>query len=191
MPPGKAGQIDVVAVGRYDGNILPLIIRNNTERDVVNVSVSAVARDAAGQLIAAGGDQGFSPNLVRSGEYTFGYVYFGGATLPPDATFEFEVTAKDVAAARFVGQVDLEVLEASFLGDRIVGVLRNASDELVKGPFKVIALCLDAQGSILGHFLEFADKERAEPNDTVPFQIDIYRGVDCTHFLVAGSGFSF
>jgi len=190
LPAGEKGKIDVVLQGAYDGNILPIIIRNNSTEAIGRVTVSATARSSGGDLIAAGGDQGFNPNTVEPGGYTLGYIYFDQAALPSDTTFVFDVNYSSPDSGSF-SAVDLSVVEASYLGDRIVGEFKNDSDVVVSGPIGISVVCLDASGAILSHETGFTDKDQAQPGESVPFQVAFYSGVDCTNFLVAGSGYSF
>ncbi len=152
------------------------------------MTVSAVVRDADGNMFGVGGDQGFNPNLVRPGEITLGYVYFGGIDLPPDATFEFEVDAKPASEAEYENIRDLEVIEQSLVEDRIVGMLQNSHDEHVSGPIEVMVFCFDTEGVLLDDHSDYVDKGGAAPGDTVPFQVDL-RG-SCPVFLVAAYGFT-
>lgn len=190
FPDGEAGTISVVTVGKYAGNVLPVIVRNNTGSAVIRVEVSAVASDKDGKMLASGGDQGFKPNLVKPGEITMGYVYFGSAELPEDAKFEFETSAKDLEGdfATFENIRDLEVVDFSQVSDRVVGNLRNQYDEEVGGPISVVAYCFNDKNELLGQFSAFTDKDNAAPRDTVPYQIDLRK--ECPIFLIAGSGFS-
>jgi hypothetical protein len=187
LPAGESGMLAVVATGSYDGVDLPVVVRNNTGEAVIRVTVSAVARSADGKMLAAGGDQGFNPNLVRPGEITLGYVYFGGVDLPPDVTFEFETSARSASKDEFENIRDLDVIDQSFIEDRIVGMLRNPHNERVSGPISVAVVCFDTEGALLGDYNDFTEKDEAEPGDTVPFQVGV-RG-PCPVFLVAASGF--
>lgn len=188
LPAGELGVPTVVAVGSYTGSILPVVLRNNTGEDVRRMTVSAVVRDADGNMLGTGGDQGFKPNLVRPGQITLGYVYFGGIDLPPDATFEFDVDAKPASEARFENIRDLDVVEQSFVEGRIVGMLQNSHDEHVSGPIGVAVFCFETEGVLLGYYHDYTDKDEADPGDTVPFQVDV-RG-SCPVFLVAAYGFT-
>ncbi len=91
LPEGEAGELSVVATGPYDGNLLPIVARNNTGEDIIRITAVATALNPAGQVIASGNDQLFSPNLVRSGGLAFGYAYFGGIELPEDTEFEIDL----------------------------------------------------------------------------------------------------
>lgn len=190
LPAGTAGKVEVVLAGVYDGNTLPIIVRNNTDADIADLKVSATAKTASGDLIAAGGDQGFRPNVVTAGSYGIGYLYFDGAALPGDATFEFNVTYEK-PGGRFVSALDLTYQEANFLGDRIVGVMKNDHDETVTGPLGIAVACLGADGSILEVQQGYADQEEVPAGGTVPFQVSFYSGVDCSAFVLAGSGYNF
>lgn len=191
LPPGEANKLDVVLVGPYDGNLLPIVVRNNTDKDLKRLSVTATARTADGQLIAAGGDQGLNPYVVTAGSYSVGYIYFDGIALPADASFEFEVNGEASAGIDSFDKVDLTVKDASFLGDRIVGEFVNGSDVTVSGPISIAVVCVAGNGSLISFDQGFSDKDKAAPGETVPFQVSFYDGVDCTNFLVAGGGYSF
>jgi len=83
LPAGAAGKLEVVTVGIYDGTELPLIVRNNTDKPLERLSVSGVARTVDGQLIAAGGDQGLNPSVVRPGEYALSISTSMASLYPP------------------------------------------------------------------------------------------------------------
>jgi len=188
---GKNRQLSIVATGIYDGTSIPLIVRNNTGKDIVRVQVTGVARSADGKLLASGGDQGFGPNVLHSGDYAIGYVYFSGIDLPADAKYEFETSSTDVVDDSYDSIRDLVVTEADSLDGRIVGFLQNNFKETVKGPMGVKVMCVGADGTLLGMFQGYTDKDSAKSAEKVPFQVDIYGQVDCTNFLVAASGYKF
>jgi hypothetical protein len=188
---GKKHEISIVGTGVYDGTSIPLIIRNNTGKAVIRIQVTGVARSADGKLLASGGDQGFGPNLVHPGEYAIGYVYFGGAQLPPDATFTFETSSTDATDNKYENIRDLTITEADNVDGRIVGFLQNDYKETVSGPIGVDVMCIGGDGSLLGFFQGFTNKDSAKSGEKVPFQVDTYGQVDCTNFLVTGKGYSF
>jgi hypothetical protein len=191
LPAGEPGEISVIAVGPRSSNSssVDIVVRNNTDKIVRRIAVSAVARAKDGSLFASGGDQGFHPNVVRPGEIALGYVYFGAnVELSPDLTFEFEGTAQPADEDRYENIRDLEVVEASLVANkRVVGMLRNPYDKPVTGPIEAVVACFDSKGALLGYYSDFTDKETADSGATVPYQVDI-RG-PCPVFLVAGSGF--
>jgi len=189
IPGGAESELSVVLVGRYDGNSLPLVVRNNTDQEVADVSVSAVARGADNALLATGGDHEFKPNNLVPGDVTMGFIYFDGAELPPGVTFEFDVSASEPSDGSF-SRRDFVVDEAALVGDRVVGVLSNPHSEDLRGPFNVYLLCLGDDGSVLGFHQDYTDKEAASPGETVPFQVTMYGEVSCPHFIVAASGYN-
>lgn len=189
LPEGEPGELSVLAVGPYDGNVLPLVVRNNTDEDVIRIEAAAIARNPAGQLIASGGDQLFGPNLVRPGGIAIGYAYFGGIDLPPDAEFEVELDATPATDDEFENIRDLEVIEASTTEGRVIGVLRNGYDEPIGGPIGANLVCFDADGDLLIHARDYLDEDEVDPGEDATFQVSPF-GVDaCPIFLVAGSGF--
>jgi len=186
---GEPGKISVIAVGPATPNKswIDVVVRNNTDKSVRRIAMSAVARTKDGKLFASGGDQGFNPNVVRPGEIAFGYVYFGDAKLSPDLSFEFEPTARPADGGDNIR--DLEVVEPSLVAnERIVGMLRNPYDETVSGPIDATVFCFDAEGALLGRDSDYTDKDTVAPGATVPYQVDIQGS--CPIFLVTGSGFA-
>jgi hypothetical protein len=61
----------------------------------------------------------------------------------------------------------------------------------VSGPIGVDVMCIGGDGSLLGFFQGFTNKDSAKSGEKVPFQVDTYGQVDCTNFLVTGKGYSF
>lgn len=188
LPEGEPGVLSVLATGSYDGNVMPIIIRNNTGQDVIRVTVVVTARNPAGQVIASGGDQLFSPNLVRSAGVAFGYAYFDGIALPPDTTFETSLDATSATEDEFENRRDLEVVEASTLEGRVVGTLQNVYDEELTGPISTEAVCLDEAGNVLNFLQSYSNKESVAPRESFSFQVDNFMSSSCPLFLVAGSG---
>jgi len=188
LPPGEPGGFSIVAMGTYDGNILPFVVRNNTGEPMVSLSATGHAWNAAGQLIATGDDHNLNPNLVRPGGLSLGYIYFGGVDLPPETTFQIEVEGTPAAEEAFELQRDLEVVEAAFVDGRVVGTLRNGYDELLNGPFRVQLGCFDQDGALIALERDYSPEDDAEPGETVTFQSPGFRTLDCPLFLVAGSG---
>jgi hypothetical protein len=188
LPPGEPGVLSVVAVGPFDGNVLPIIVRNNTGQDVIRIKATASALNPAGQQVAVGGDQLFNPNLVRSGGLSIGYAYFGGADIPADSTFKIDLESTPATDDQFENIRDLEVVEATVVDGRIVGTLTNIYDATLTGPVGVVGACFDENGSLLAHVRGFANDESIDPSENVQFQIDNYSGYGCPLFLVAGSG---
>ncbi len=188
LPEGDAGELSVVAIGQYDGNVVPIVARNNTGEDIIRITAVVTARNPAGQVIASGNDQLFNPNLVRAGGVSFGYAYFGGVELPQDTTFEVDLDATPATDDEFENIRDLEVLEASTIDGRVVGTLRNIYDVELTGPIGISAVCFDEAGGLLSHQQSYSSAETLGPQETVTFQVENYQTGICPQFLVAGSG---
>ncbi len=187
LPAGEPEKLSVIAVGKYDGNILPIVVRNNTSHDIIRTQVSAIARSSDGSMLATGGDQTFKPNYVKPGEITLGYIYFDQATLPDDAKFEFEVTAADPKTTIYENIRDLDVIEQNLLQNRIVGMLKNSQEGTVSGPIQAVVYCFDEQGTLLSYSADFTSKDTAAPGESIPFQVELFKST-CPIYLVAGSG---
>jgi len=189
LPDGEPGILSVIVVGKYDGNILPVVVRNNTAENVIRIHVSTTARSADGSMLAAGGDQGFKPNYVKPGEIALGYIYFDfDTTLPDDAKYEFEVTADNPETASFENIRDLDVIEQNQVENRIVGMLKNSQNVVVNGPIEVAVYCFTEEGALLGYHSDFTSKDTAKPDETIPFQVELYND-GCPIFLVSAYGF--
>jgi hypothetical protein len=81
FPVGDPGKVDVVQIGELSkdagGATLPVVIRNNTDKGVAHVDLSAVARGSSGKVVATGSSQGFEPAQIQPGEPALGFIYFG------------------------------------------------------------------------------------------------------------------
>lgn len=191
LPSGNAGELAVVSYGFYDGMSLPVLLRNTTDGAFVRVSVSVSVRDSAGNLLAVGEVNDVKPARLEPGSYAFGSAYFDFATFPSDATFEFVATGEAADAASFIGQYDLTVQDASYLGDRIVGTAVNDQPMTLQGPFSVDAACFGPDGSLLGIANDYAPAETADSGATVPFQVSLFSVPSCDIFLIGASGWDF
>jgi hypothetical protein len=190
LPQGDPGELSVVAVGAYDGNILPFVVRNNTGEAVISLSATGKALNSAGQLIGTGGDQMLNPNLLRAGGLSMGYIYFGGAVFPADTTFLITVTGTPAAQEKFENQRDLEVVEAALVDGRVVGTLRNGYEEPLNGPFGVQVACFDTSGGLTYLKKVYTPEQHADAGAQATFQATFFEPVDCSRFLLAGGGFS-
>lgn len=190
IPAGDAGELSVVAVGSLDasGAILPVLVRNNTSREVADVTISGVARSADGRVLAAGGSQFVRPHYVLPGTLALGYIYFDGVDIPSNAAFEFEVEATPPGEVQYDSTRDLEIVEASLFEDRVVGELQNAQDGVIEGPIGVSVLCFDLDGALLGQHQAFVEESGLPPGETVSFQATLATlGQGCPAFLIASS----
>lgn len=187
LPQGEPGVLSPIAVGSYDGNLLPIVVRNNTGEDVIRITAVASAMNPAGQLTATGNSQMFNPNIARSGGVSIGYAYFGGTQLPPDTTFEIALDAQPATDHQFENIRDLEIVEASAIEGRVVGTAQNTYDVTLAGPIGFAATCFDQAGTLLAHMQGFSSQQQLAPDETLAFQVDNFSGSPCPLFLVAGS----
>lgn len=196
VPAGESGELSVVAYGTPDpyGAGLPVIIRNNTSKEVVGVTLNATARDADGSLLGAGDGQTIQPFRIVPNGLAIAQVYFGGTEIPPDAEYEFDLEPIESSEARFRSEQDLEIVEAELFEDRIVGTFENTSEETITNGITASSVCLDEEGTVLGYDLGFVETGELAPGETVSFQITLLSsqisGNGCPAFLVAGSGYA-
>ncbi len=195
LPAGESGELSVIAVGRmdeYSAGSLPVVVRNNTGKDVDGIKLSATARDASGALLGAGNALFVNPRVIIAGGVAIGAVFFGGAALPADATYDFEIDPVPANEARYSSYRDLDVVEAAVFEDRVVATLENTTDEPINGPIFVNVVCFDTEGNLLTHNIGNSDVASVEPGETVSAQIMIFSylitGEGCPAFLVAGYG---
>lgn len=188
LPAGDPGVAAVVAVGAPVGSLVPLVVRNNTGADVFLRNVLGTARDAAGTLVASAQVSSFSPYLLRSGQVAVGFVNFGFSGLPVDATFEFAPDVQPVATGRSERQ-DVEIVEISVQGNRIVGLVRAREDLGVRGTISVVGVCFDADGSVRGYYNAYANKDALAPGETAGFDARIEGTGSCDAFVIGSYGF--
>ncbi len=184
LPAGRPGRIDVVATGPYD-DLLPVVVRNNTNATATRIKVSGSAHTPSGKLLAVGEDQTLSPNVVKPGEISFGYVYFDGAELPADARFRISATW-DRSLAKYENRRDLVLINAGGVADRIVGFARNLHKDRVTLA-EADAACFSSTGKLLGTVSDSLAQDTIRAGQRVPFQISLYD--ECPKFLVAVAGY--
>jgi hypothetical protein len=192
---GEQGKVAVVAIGKtinsdFGSASVPVVVRNNTPDYVTRIQVSGAARAPDGTLLAAGGDQGITPNLVYPGEVAFGYLYFGDVNLPEGTTFDLATEYEPAGASieEFENTRDLEVTEVSLVENRIVGLLRNQYGETITGPISIEVACFDPQGQMLGPEDSYADRDTVTAGESIPYQVELYE--DCPVYLVTASGYA-
>lgn len=196
LPRGARGVLTVVAQGPYQQEqSVPVVVRNNTARTAIRVSVSGTASSPSGRLLATGKDQGLNPNVVKPGEIAFGYVYFNGVHLPGSARFRFKVTKAPPDEVQFENRRDLVVVESHRVQERIVGTLRNGYGVRVIGPIQASVACFSSAGRLLYTANNFTDEDNVAARGTLPFQVDTTppygtSGFSCPVYLVAASGYT-
>jgi len=188
LPAGRQGRIDIIKRGTYDGNSLPIVVRNNTSQTAIRIKVTGVAKSTSGKLLATGADQTLYPNVVKPGEIAFGYVYFSGANLPANA--RFGLTASwDRSLAQYENIRDLVITQAAQAGDRVVGMAQNRYRVVVSGPISAGMVCFSSSSTLLGDHSDFADQDRVSAGGRLPFQVETL-GDPCPVFLVGVKGFT-
>jgi len=200
VPAGEPGKVVVVVVGPVptDQSVLysvPIIIRNNTDKAVGRVAVTASALDASGKpvpglsrdtkgnLATVAYSQGFQPVSIEPGQAALGAVYFRAkSAIPVDATFEFTIETSEPGA----DSVSLKPTEANLAGGRVAGTAANTTGKPLKGPFEAHIFCFDDSGRLAAAVGDYASPDRLDPDGTTPFRVDV-AAVPCATFLVGVS----
>lgn len=190
LPEGEPGELSIIVRSEFDNDSqrLYFVLRNGTDDHLLNASVTAVARDSEGDLWATGDSLLVYPNSIEPGGVAFGYVYVD-ASLPEDAEFELSAQATPADEAMFEFLLDVVIISADFIDDRIVGEVRNDNDEAI-GLASVEAMCFDDEGLPIGSFSGSISGDGLPSGEVGVFQISLYGGIDCTNFLIAGFGLS-
>jgi hypothetical protein len=168
---------------------VPIVLRNNTSETVVLSNIAGVAHDAAGTLLGDGNMMTFiTPSVVPPGQVALASIEFNSVDpIPTDATVTVAPTAEPLTTTQVYRQ-DLEIVEATMEGDRIVGLAQNGTNESLIGSIAVLGLCFDATGTIQGLYDGFADASDLGPGETAPFAVRFNGTGPCDAFLVgAGS----
>jgi hypothetical protein len=200
---GEEGKLSVVAASNklsMSGSV-GIVVKNNSDKTMGSISVTAIARDDKGAMVASGGDQGFNPHIMRPGEISLGHVFFGGIrSLPKGATIEFEINGEPAEDQMYDNSVDFQVTEAKLQSQSsygikekmIIGLVKNDTEDNSSGPNRVIAICFDPQGDLTSEYSSFAEKDRIPAEATSPFTINLYviKGEAlCSSFLIASGGY--
>ena len=188
LPLGRAGVVDVIAVGVPVEWFVPIVLRNNTDEAQVLSGVRGTAHDTTGALLATGATLSLiSPSVVPAGQVAIADVYFSGVDYPPpDAVLAFEPETEPLATATVFLQ-DLEIVEATWEDQSITGVVRNSTAEPLMGTVNVLGICFNATGAITGSFITYADKNDLDPGETASFKADLEGTGPCEAFLLGAN----
>ncbi len=187
LPDGDPGLV-VIAEGAPTvfGNV-PVVVRNNTDSPVYNLSISATARDDAGNVLGTGSGILLAPTYVAPGNVAFGTVSFMDTSLD-SATIEYLVTGDDTSST-ILARRDLEVLEHSIVGNNIVGILLNSNSaalNLIQG----VAICFNDDLIPVAAPSSFTDQERVNANSEMPFSVNLFNDTaKCGRYFLAANGF--
>jgi len=204
VPTGELGTVAVVVVGPVPADqsvaySIPIIVRNNTDKAVGTVQVTAAARDASGRRVTGlshdaqgnpanmGRSGGSEPASVQPGEAALSTLGYGAkSTLPVNATFEFTVKTADPGLDPLHASVSLKVTEADLVAGKVVGTATNTTGKPLKGPFVATVFCFDGAGKLAGRALDFATQDQVDINGAAPIHVDV-SDLSCTTFLVGVS----
>jgi hypothetical protein len=193
FPAGERDSVAVVAFGPpLNDGAMPVVVQNNNDHVVYEISVSGTARDAAGTLIGTGESQGVEPVELAPGGLGIGYVYFGLDTLPPDA--QVEMTARGETSRQPLGRVGLTIQELNLVpGDysqQFVGTVKNETAEEVTGPISVLVACFDEGGQPIDTVNGFTNEDSLAPDTVGSFTLTLSDIDVCPRFLAGSSGFN-
>ena len=195
--PGEADEgaiedeVTVIAVGTPE-NSTPVVVRNNTS-GVVEVDLTATARNADGDLVGSGEDQGLEPVQVEPGHIAIGYVYLGFDDPPPGTTLAVE--ARGSTPNTDFGGLPAVIVEHNLtsgqFSEQVVGIVRNDNDVRMEGPISILVMCFDDEGNPLSHASGFLDTDALDPDQEGSFAVDLYGDDGCPKYLVGASGWTY
>ena len=171
-----------VGVLRQRESSVWLVVRNNSDETINNIDVDVVARDAKGAMLAVGGASGFMPVVVEPGQIAIGSIGFGSAKLPKDVVYEYDVKVYEGRDSDLLKE--LQIIEYSFIENRIVGLVQNPAPKALFVP-RLDLFCFDVDGNFLG--IDGNVISSVDPESTTPFQIEYPE--DCPTYLLYASGF--
>jgi hypothetical protein len=193
---GAPGRVAVVTMGKYDGNILPVLLKNNTKRTVADVSLSATASTASGKLLVSGEDQGVQPENIPPRGLAMAYVYFDGKKLPANAKYKITVDSTPASEVDFQSNIDVPIKTVRYAGGSVVGLAVNTSSKKISGPLSVYAMCISSTKRIVRFASDYADRDDIPPRGQAPFTVDMTSyGTEpaprCRYVLVSMRGYDF
>lgn len=188
VPAGNPGKVEVVSVGAPVRSSLPIVIRNNSDTDVLLEDVLVTGRDASGGLVTVSEVSSVAPYYLPSGGIAVGDAYFGTTDIPSGLTFEFEIETSETNSD-FTYRQDLQIQEATNNGSELVGIAANSTEEDLTGPFRVTGVCFDSTGQVNGYFATYATKDALSPGETTPFSATFYGTGPCDAFAVGITGY--
>jgi len=185
LPEAEAETVAVVLVGspsERDG--VPVMIHNNTDDELYEVSIQAEVRTADDGLFAASTGSAVQPNIIAPRSFAIGLVDFGEVLLTSDLTTTFKVTAETKESDFSLADSDLRIIEAAPFADRFVGVIENPYSESLSSANVLIACFGDATDSLSVVRASYITVD-VPAGDSRPFQVDFRDPLNCTTYLVA------
>jgi hypothetical protein len=184
IPPGEPGALSVVAAGTLDeSGYIPLVIRNNRDHTVYDVSVLLLGTDSAGTEVAAV-EYSILTAGVAPGEWTFGQNAVAAPELADASSVQLQMSGSAEPGA-FVGLV---VTSAELREDAIVGTVQNTS-ETTLGNFNHVNLACFEGPQITDYQLAPVDAAQLAPGDSAGFTTTLpIDPMTCTAFAAFAVG---
>lgn len=190
LAPGTTEDVEVVAHGEYDGNIIPVLIRNNSGDTVYNIEAKVEVRDASGSLIGVGessSSHALKPGILNPGEYAIGWVFLD-ADVPADAEMTFKALFETEPDFMSDFSINLHFGEINWLQDKIVGEVVNPKDTAVRNVW-LNALCIGPNGELLSAEIHNLD-ETIPAEGVSAFQMNggVFGDLTtCENFVISGT----
>lgn len=190
---GTPGELSLVAHGPVASvpggqiDVIPVIVRNNTDAVQVSITVGAEARDANGNLIGAATGRALSPPVVEPGALAMGNIYFE-SPLPEGATVMFYPPEGGGDAAYSLNVYEeysgMELTEFSVFPERVLGTVRSTGDVPVERVDLYIA-CFDTSGTFIAVSFTKPAHESLGPGELSAFEERME--APCDSYLVTGA----
>jgi hypothetical protein len=161
------------------------VIYNNTVDTVQVRKVAVTLRDGSGTVAAAGDSVNVTPPFIAPGGHALVLFTVEGDRNPShtyEATFDYQagVTPDGFEASILVDN-------AAVRGDAIVGEMTNTTQETFSR-LTATGMCFDPEGRITDRSDYDATTGPYVPGASATFSIPNYHSVDCTNFVVVGTG---
>lgn len=190
LPKADKDQVQVVVTGPADkDNMLPVVVHNNSGRNIWGVHVSVTVRDSSGALFAAGNESRINPNVVVANGYAFGTVSLGDAPVPARAALAFTLSWEDpwARADKAGSPQDFAIKEGAGYANRIVGTAANISNFTLTLPRFSVA-CFSSTGVLSRVVSDYEMSGDLPQTQIIPFQIKLDPTGGCSLFMIAGDG---
>lgn len=188
LPVGVSEEVELVAIGDFNGSLIPVIVQNNTEEIVYEIEVKVDVRDASGSLVAVGQSQSthaIKPHVVLPDEYAFGWIFLDVPSIE-GMDLKYNVNYEDEPGIFASSLVSLDFGELNWVDDRIVGEVINPSDEDLRGVWMNV-VCVDSSG--LPVAVEIHHIPDISAKEIITFQVTggIFGDLTkCEHFAITG-----
>src|SRR5699024_4802 len=112
LTPAPDGTVAIIAMGEM-GAEMPVLIHNNTDETIDELSVEVVVRDGDGNLfeVASGSQFNHNPGRLAPGGIGLSMVTMSGAALPADATMEPRVGYRESTSPDTFGSLPGQVVD--------------------------------------------------------------------------------